>query len=378
MCIRDRLNKILIGKYSEFLKSIDVEINGNRPWDLTVHNPDVFKSILFNGSLGFGESYMKGWFDCERLDLFFEKVLKQGVSTEIQSVPLFLGRVKSKFRNLQSISRAFQVAEQHYDIGNDLFSLMLDKTMMYTCGYWTKDVNTLEESQLAKLDLVAKKLDLKPGMKVLDIGCGWGGAAKHFANNYGVNVVGITVSKEQIAYAKENSGNMDVDFRLMDYRDLNETFDAIYSIGMFEAVGYKNYREFFEIVRGCLKDDGAFLLHTIGGNESTTTTDPWVEKYIFPNGMMPSAEQITKASEGIFIFDDWHNIGPHYDKTLMCWYENFVNNYEKLKTKYDNEFYRMWTFWLLSSAANFRSRTLQLWQVLFSLEGSERPIQTYR
>jgi cyclopropane-fatty-acyl-phospholipid synthase len=372
------LNKILIDKYSEFLESIDVEINGNRPWDLTVHNPDVFKSILFNGSLGFGESYMKGWFDCERLDLFFEKVLKQGVSTEIQSVPLFLGRVKSKFRNLQSISRAFQVAEQHYDIGNDLFSLMLDKTMMYTCGYWTKDVNTLEESQLAKLDLVAKKLDLKPGMKVLDIGCGWGGAAKHFANNYGVNVVGITVSKEQIAYAKENSGNMDVDFRLMDYRDLNETFDAIYSIGMFEAVGYKNYREFFEIVRGCLKDDGAFLLHTIGGNESTTTTDPWVEKYIFPNGMMPSAEQITKASEGIFIFDDWHNIGPHYDKTLMCWYENFVNNYEKLKTKYDNEFYRMWTFWLLSSAANFRSRTLQLWQVLFSLEGSERPIQTYR
>tara|TARA_B100000953_G_scaffold245958_1_gene207929 strand:- start:2713 stop:3846 length:1134 start_codon:yes stop_codon:yes gene_type:complete len=372
------LNKILLDKYSEFLESIDVEINGNRPWDITVHNPDLYKSILFNGSLGFGESYMKGWFDCERLDLFFEKILKQGVSTEIQSIPLFLGRVKSKFRNLQSISRAFQVAEQHYDIGNDLFSLMLDKTMMYTCGFWTKDVKTLEESQLAKLDLVAKKLDLKPGMKVLDIGCGWGGAAKHFANNYGVSVVGITVSKEQIVYAKENSDNMDVDFRLMDYRDLNETFDAIYSIGMFEAVGYKNYKEFFEIVRGCLKDDGAFLLHTIGANESTTTTDPWVEKYIFPNGMMPSAEQITKASEGIFIFDDWHNIGPHYDKTLMCWYENFVNNYDKLKSKYDEEFYRMWTFWLLSSAANFRSRTLQLWQVLFSLEGSERPIQTYR
>jgi cyclopropane-fatty-acyl-phospholipid synthase len=372
------LNKILLNKYSEFLESIDVEINGNRPWDITVHNPDLYKSILYNGSLGFGESYMKGWFDCERLDLFFEKVLKQGVSTEIQSIPLFLGRVKSKFRNLQSISRAFQVAQQHYDIGNDLFSLMLDKTMMYTCGYWTKDVNTLEESQLAKLDLVAKKLDLKPGMKVLDIGCGWGGAAKHFANNYGVNVVGITVSKEQIAYAKENSDNMDVDFRLVDYRDLNEKFDAIYSIGMFEAVGYKNYREFFEIVRGCLKDDGAFLLHTIGGNESTTTTDPWVEKYIFPNGMIPSAEQITKASEGLFIFDDWHNIGPHYDKTLMCWYENFVTNYEKLKDKYDKEFYRMWTFWLLSSAANFRARTLQLWQVLFSLEGTERPIQTYR
>tara|TARA_Y100000780_G_scaffold33395_1_gene27229 strand:+ start:139 stop:1266 length:1128 start_codon:yes stop_codon:yes gene_type:complete len=372
------LNKIILDKYSELLEGVDIEINGSRPWDLQVHNQDLYKSIFFNGSLGFGESYMKGWFDCDRLDLFFEKILRSGIYNEIGGLPLFFGKMKSKLRNLQSISRAFQVAERHYDIGNDLFSLMLDKTMMYTCGYWTKDVSTLEESQLAKLDLVAKKLNLKAGMKILDIGCGWGGAAKHFANNYGVTVVGITISKEQIEYAKQNSDNMDVEFRLMDYRDLDEKFDAIYSIGMFEAVGYKNYEEFFEVVRSCLKEEGAFLLHTIGGNESTTTADPWVEKYIFPNGMMPSAEQIAKASEGIFIFDDWHNIGPHYDKTLMCWYDNFVNNYEKLKDKYDNEFYRMWTYWLLSSAANFRSRSLQLWQVLFSIEGSKRPIQTYR
>ena len=374
----DMLNKILLDKYSEFLATIDIEIDGSRPWDIKVYNPDLYKSIFFNGTLGLGESYMKGWFDCDRLDLFFEKILRSGIYNEIGGVPLFFGKMKSKLRNLQSISRAFQVAERHYDIGNDLFSLMLDKTMMYTCGYWTKDVSTLEESQLAKLDLVAKKLNLKAGMKILDIGCGWGGAAKHFANNYGVTVVGITISKEQIEYAKQNSDNMDVEFRLMDYRDLDEKFDAIYSIGMFEAVGYKNYEEFFEVVRSCLKEDGAFLLHTIGGNESTTTSDPWVEKYIFPNGMMPSAEQIAKASEGIFIFDDWHNIGPHYDKTLMCWYDNFVNNYEKLKDKYDNEFYRMWTYWLLSSAANFRSRSLQLWQVLFSIEGSKRTIQTYR
>ena len=372
------LNKIILDKYSELLEGVDIEINGSRPWDLQVHNQDLYKSIFFNGSLGFGESYMKGWFDCDRLDLFFEKILRSGIYNEIGGLPLFFGKMKSKLRNLQSISRAIQVAEHHYDIGNDLFSLMLDKTMMYTCGYWTKDVSTLEESQLAKLDLVAKKLNLKAGMKILDIGCGWGRAAKHFANNYGVTVVGITISKEQIEYAKQNSDNMDVEFRLMDYRDLDEKFDAIYSIGMFEAVGYKNYEEFFEVVRSCLKEEGAFLLHTIGGNESTTTADPWVEKYIFPNGMMPSAEQIAKASEGIFIFDDWHNIGPHYDKTLMCWYDNFVNNYEKLKDKYDNEFYRMWTYWLLSSAANFRSRSLQLWQVLFSIEGSKRQIQTYR
>ena len=372
------LNKIILDKYSELLEGVDIEINGSRPWDLQVHNQDLYKSIFFNGSLGFGESYMKGWFDCDRLDLFFEKILRSGIYNEIGGLPLFFGKMKSKLRNLQSISRAFQVAEHHYDIGNDLFSLMLDKTMMYTCGYWTKDVSTLEESQLAKLDLVAKKLNLKAGMKILDIGCGWGRAAKHFANNYGVTVVGISISKEQIEYAKQNSDNMDVEFRLMDYRNLDEKFDAIYSIGMFEAVGYKNYKDFFEVIRSCLKEEGAFLLHTIGGNETTTTADPWIAKYIFPNGMMPSAEQIAKASEGVFIFDDWHNIGPHYDKTLMCWYDNFVNNYEKLKAKYDNEFYRMWTYWLLSSAANFRSRSLQLWQVLFSIEGSKRPIKIYR
>ena len=177
------LNKILLDKYTEFLNSVDIEVNGDRPWDIRVHNPDLYKSVLFNGTLGFGESYMKGWFDCDRLDLFFERILRRGIANEVRGIPLFIGRVKSKIRNLQSISRAFQVGEHHYDIGNDLFSLMLDKTMMYTCGYWSEGVSTLEESQLAKLDLVAKKLNLKPGMKVLDIGCGWGGAAKHFANN---------------------------------------------------------------------------------------------------------------------------------------------------------------------------------------------------
>ena len=370
--------KFLENKYKDLLASVDIEIDGNRPWDIKIHNSELYKSILFNGSLGFGESYMKGWFDCDRLDIFFDKILSNGIYKEIGGVPRILGNIKSKIKNLQSVSRAFQVAERHYDIGNDLFSLMLDKTMTYTCGYWTKNVSTLEQSQIAKLDLVAKKLDLKAGMKVLDIGCGWGGAAKYFAKEYGVSVVGITISNEQLNYAKEDLKGLKVEFRLVDYRDLDEKFDSIYSIGMFEAVGYKNYREFFQVVRRCLKQGGAFLLHTIGGNESESVADPWVEKYIFPNGMMPSAEQIAEASEGIFIFDDWQNIGPHYDKTLMCWYENFVNNYEVLKDTYDKQFYRMWTYWLLTSAANFRSRSLQLWQVLFSLEGSKRPISSFR
>ena len=372
------LNKILLDKYSKFLSSVDIEINGDRLWDIQVHDSDLFKSILFNGSLGLGESYMKCWFDCQRLDIFFEKIFTDGLNEQIGGIPKILSTVKSKLRNLQSISRAFQVGEQHYDIGNDLFAVMLDKTMTYTCGYWSNDVQTLEQSQLAKLDLVAKKLDLRPGMKVLDIGCGWGGAAKHFSSHYGVKVLGITISKEQVNYAQEQCKGLNVEIRLVDYRDLNEEFDAIYSIGMFEAVGYKNYRNFFEVVRRCLKSDGAFLLHTIGSDISTTSTDPWVEKYIFPNGMMPSAKQITEACEGLFSIADWHNFGTDYDKTIMCWYENFTTNYKLIKEKYDERFYRMWTYWLLISAASFRTKANHLWQILYTAEGSGRKLIGYR
>ena len=371
------IERILQKKYQNFLALVDIEINGERPWDLQIHNSKLFTKVMLNGSLGFGEAYMNEWFDCERLDIFFDKILSSGIYKDIGGIPKVIGNIKSKFRNLQSVPRAFQVAEHHYDIGNDLFSIMLDKTMMYTCGYWSKEVKTLEQSQIAKLDLVGRKLDLKKGMKVLDIGCGWGGAAKYFAKNYGVSVVGITISEEQASYAKKQCEDSEVEIRLVDYRKINEKFDAIYSIGMFEAVGYKNYKTFFKTVNKCLNKDGSFLLHTIGSDISTTHTDPWVEKYIFPNGMMPSPKQITKACEGFFAIDDWHNLDKDYDKTIMCWYENFTKNYKLIKEKYDKRFYRMWTYWLLTSAASFRCRSNRLWQILFSNEGSRKNITTY-
>jgi len=371
------IERILQKKYQNFLALVDIEINGERPWDLQIHNSKLFTKVMLNGSLGFGEAYMNEWFDCERLDIFFDKILSSGIYKDIGGIPRVIGNIKSKFRNLQSVPRAFQVAEHHYDIGNDLFSIMLDKTMMYTCGYWSKEVKTLEQSQIAKLDLVGRKLDLKKGMKVLDIGCGWGGAAKYFAKNYGVSVVGITISEEQASYAKKQCEDSEVEIRLVDYRKINEKFDAIYSIGMFEAVGYKNYKTFFKTVNKCLNKDGSFLLHTIGSDISTTHTDPWVEKYIFPNGMMPSPKQITKACEGFFAIDDWHNLDKDYDKTIMCWYENFTKNYKLIKEKYDKRFYRMWTYWLLTSAASFRCRSNRLWQILFSNEGSRKNITTY-
>ncbi|MDH7528362.1 MAG: cyclopropane fatty acyl phospholipid synthase, partial [Ignavibacteria bacterium] len=245
---------------------------------------------------------------------------------------------------------------------------MLDKRMNYSCAYW-KDATNLDEAQENKLELICKKLYLKPGMRVLDIGCGWGAFAKYAAEKYGVEVVGITVSKEQLKLAKELCDGLPVEIRLQDYREVNEKFDRIVSIGMFEHVGYKNYREYFKIAAKNLKDDGIFLLHTIGSNISTKSTDAWTHKYIFPNGMLPSLAQISKTVENLFVIEDVHNFGADYDKTLMAWYNNFKNNWHKLKDKYGERFYRMWEYFLLSCAGAFRARKNQLWQIVLSKKG---------
>jgi cyclopropane-fatty-acyl-phospholipid synthase len=270
--------------------------------------------------------------------------------------------------NLQRRSRAFQIGERHYDIGHDLFSHMLDKRLIYSCGYW-KNASTLDEAQEAKLDLVCRKLHLTPGMRVLDIGCGWGGTAKFAAERYGVEVVGVTVSEEQANFAKELCRGSPVEIRLQDYRDVVGTFDRVLSLGMFEHVGPKNYLTFMSIARNSLADTGLFLLHTIGRNRSGSTTDPWLERYIFPNSMLPSARQICGAIEGSFVLEDWHNFGADYDKTLLNWCDKFDENWDALKRHYDQRFYRMWKYYLLSSAGAFRARKSQLWQLVLSPQG---------
>ena len=245
---------------------------------------------------------------------------------------------------------------------------MLDERMVYTCGYW-KDVNNLDDAQEKKLDLVCRKIGLKSGQRILDIGCGWGSFAKFAAERYGAQVVGITVSKEQVVLARERCKGLPVEIRLQDYRDLNEKFDHIISLGMFEHVGYKNYREYMTVARRCLVDGGLFLLHTIGGNISSTQTDAWIDKYIFPNSIIPSAKQITSAYEGLFVMEDWHNFGTYYDRTLMAWFENFDNAWPALASKYNERFYRMWKFYLLVCAGTFRSRHNHLWQIVLSPRG---------
>jgi len=270
--------------------------------------------------------------------------------------------------NLQSKSRSYEVGKKHYDIGNDVYKKMLDKRMVYSCGYWEKAKN-LDQAQEAKLDLICKKLNLKKGQRILDIGCGWGSFAKYAAEKYRVKVVGITISKEQVKLAKKLCKGLPIEIRLQEYRDLNEKFDHIVSIGMFEHVGYKNYKTYMKIVSRNLKPNGLFLLHTIGRNTSVTTLVPWVNKYIFQNSMLPSPKQITAAAEGLFVLEDWHNFRADYDKTLMQWYKNFTRNWNKIKNSYDDRFYRMWTYYLLSSAGLFRARKGQLWQIVFSKNG---------
>jgi cyclopropane-fatty-acyl-phospholipid synthase len=355
----------------DFLAPADVRIDGDREWDISVVNPEFFTRVLSGGSLALGESYMDGWWYCGSLDQFFYKILRAELENHISFTwGLAWSYIKSKLLNLQAPSRAYTVGEVHYDIGNDLYRNMLDKRMIYSCGYWEK-ANTLDKAQEAKLELICRKTGLRKGMRVLDIGCGWGGFVKYAAEKYGVEAVGITISQEQAKLASESCAGLPVEIRLQDYRELDERFDAVVSVGMFEHVGYKNYREYMSIVNKCLEPCGLFLLHTIGCNKSTCMNEPWLDKYIFPNGMTPSSRQITEAAEGLFVMEDWHNIGINYDKTLMAWHENFTENWDSIKGSYDQRFYRMWSYYLLMCAGSFRARKNQVWQVLFSKKGIE-------
>ncbi|MCE9879596.1 cyclopropane fatty acyl phospholipid synthase [Hafnia paralvei] len=363
---------------SEMLQSADIEVNGSRPFDIRVKNPHFFKRVLQEGSLGLGESYMDGWWECDRLDIFFQKVLRAGLENQLpHHIKDTLRVAAARLTNLQSKKRAWIVGKEHYDLGNDLFSLMLDPYMQYSCGYW-KDATTLKQAQEAKLKLICEKLQLKPGMTLLDIGCGWGGLAAYAAKHYGVSVEGVTISAEQQKLAQERCKDLDVKILLQDYRDLDSQYDRIVSVGMFEHVGPKNYQTYFKVVARNLKPDGLFLLHTIGANETNMNVDPWINKYIFPNGCLPSIKHIATTSEGKFVMEDWHNIGADYDRTLMAWYERFVQNWPKLEHNYSQRFFRMFSYYLNACAGAFRARDIQLWQVVFSPRGAEGGLRVAR
>ena len=355
-------------KAEALLALAHVHINGNAPIDLHVHDERLYNRVFARGSLGLGEAYMDGWWDADDLPGLCTRLLTAGLDLELKTLDTLLAHLKARFINLQRGERAFEIGKVHYDLGNDLFQAMLGRRMVYSCGYWATADN-LDDAQSAKLDLVCRKLQLKPGQRVLDIGCGWGEALKYAAEHYGIEGVGITVSQQQAEYARTLCAGLPVEIRLQDYRDIDEPFDAIYSIGMFEHVGGKNYRTYFEAVRRCLKDDGLSLLHSIGSNGAPAQTDPWIEKYIFPNSMIPAASQVTAALEDLFVVEDWHNFGADYDRTLTAWRANFEAAWPMLAANYDERFRRMWRYYLAVSAAVFRSRRDQLWQLTLSPHG---------
>jgi len=355
--------------FQSLMKYANVEIDGKKPWDIKVHNPKFYKRVLAQGSLGLGESYMDGWWDCEKLDQFFYKIFSAKIENKIRiNLPTIALLLKATILNTQNKVRAKKVGKQHYDLSTKLYESFLDPYNQYTCGYWKKAKN-LNEAQEAKLHLICKKLKLSPKDKVLDIGCGWGGFAKFASKNYGCHVTGITISDEQLKYAQKYCQGLPVKIIKLDYRDLKRKYDKILICGMIEHVGYKNYKTLMKVVHKSLKENGLFLLHTIGVNRSSVKGDPWFDKYIFPNGMIPSLKQLTASFEELFVLEDLHNFGTDYDKTLMAWFENFKKNWDKIKHNYDKKFFRMWKYYLLLMAGTFRARKNQLWQIVLSKNG---------
>jgi len=366
---------------TDLLKVADIEVGGSRPWDVRVNDDRLYDRVMTHGTLGFGEAYMDGWWEADAIDELVCRILKFDLKAHIKlDLSALAVMARSHLMNLQR-RRVFEVGERHYDIGNELYAAMLDPRMIYSCGYW-KDATTLAGAQENKLDLICRKAGLQPGMRILDIGSGWGGFLHFAAERYGIEGVGLTISREQAEYANAHRGNFPIETRLQDYLAMEGKFDRIISIGMFEHVGVKNYRAYMRKVHELLSPDGLFVLHSIGGSISQVHGDAWADKYIFPNGMLPSPRQLGKAVEGLFVMEDWHNFGAYYDPTLMAWLHNFEAAWPALHgthgDKYDERFHRMWRYYLASFAGAFRARVLQLWQVVLSPSGVPGGYQSIR
>jgi len=365
---------------AQLLHRAGIQVNGPAPWDMQVCDSATWRRMMAHGTLGFGESYMDGQWECERLDELVCRMLRADATRVVTArfLPRWLVQeLRHALVNLQSVSRAFRVAEQHYDLGNDLFAAMLDSRMVYSCAYWPRAAD-LEQAQEHKLELICRKLELRAGERLLDVGCGWGGLAEHAARHFGCEVVGVTVSREQAALARDRCSGLPVTIELTDWRALSGRWDKIVSVGMFEHVGPKNYSTYFRRMRELLSDQGLFLLHTIGSDRTERATNAWTERYIFPNGKLPSGVEIARAVEDHFLIEDWHNFGPDYDRTLMAWWARFERAWPQLRARYGERFYRMWKFYLLSSAGFFRSHQGQLWQVVLAPRERSRDYRSVR
>lgn len=358
---------------TETLAEIGITIGGDGPADIHVHDERTYQRVIRDRELGLGETYQEGWWSANQLDEFLARAQEADLRDLVKpSLALLRLVAASRLTNRQAQGRAKKNASAHYDIGNDLFERMLDKRMIYTCGYW-RDADDLDTAQEAKLDLICRKLKLEQGMRVLDIGCGWGGFAQFAAQRYDVHVTGISPAIEQVTLAREHTAGLPVHIEQADYREMAGEFDRITSIGMMEHVGPRNLGTFFDRCDALLAPDGMMLHHTIGSNEWKTHTDPWFDKYIFPGGVLPSLGQIARATEKVWSIEDVHNFGPDYDRTLMAWHANISERWHEIP-HYDEHFRRTWEYYLLGSAAGFRVRALQLFQVVFTKAKRRLPV----
>jgi cyclopropane-fatty-acyl-phospholipid synthase len=366
------------------VEAADVRFNGDRPWDLRVHNPQFYGALLQQGSLALGNGYVRGDWDCEQLDELICRLLRSDANRPLtlRARVAELARIlRDQLGNPQALRRAFVVGRRHYDIDPRVYAAMLDPQMVYSCGYW-RHATCLVEAQDHKLRLICEKLELRPGMRLLDVGCGWGSLAAYACRHYGVEVVGITVSAQQASWIGEHLADLPIRVELCDYRQLPARdpglFDRIASVGMFEHVGRRNDHTFFRTLKRLLHPHGLALLHTIGSACTTPRTDPWIDRYIFPGGRLPSARQLTDGLEGHFLIEDWENFGRDYDRTLLAWWQNFENAWPRLECDSSPEFFRFWRYYLLSCAGFFRSRQGQLWQVVLSRPERLATYQSWR
>jgi len=368
-------------KLQSLLQPAGIIINGPSPWDLQVHHEQFYSRVIAQGSMGLGEAYMEGLYDIVAPEEFFYRILRSGIGEHTKPADMIITYLRSIFINEQNKLSSRKVAEQHYNLSPELYMSFLDPYNQYTCCYFPDGNETLDEAAIKKLHLICRKLQLKATDRVLDIGCGWGGFAKFAAEHYGCHVTGISIAEEQIAYARNFTQGLPVTFMNCDYRDIQGCYDKVLVCGMIEHVGYKNYHTLMNIINRCMADNGLFLLQTIGRNDTATSGDKWIRKYIFPNSQLPSIQQLGAAVEGSFIMEDWQNMGIHYYHTLMAWHRNFIKNQPQLRRdrpEYDERFYRMWEYYLLSCAGAFKARSIQLWQIVYSKNGVENGYKPLR
>jgi len=345
-----------------------VTVNGPNPWDIRVLDNRLFRRVVGTRELGFGDSYVEGWWECDRIDELVTRILRTGIKRILPpGISGLTLAARSVITNTQGSERAGDNATAHYGQHDALLRLILGEPLVYSCADW-RDATDLADAQHAKIDRLASKLQLRPGMRVLDIGCGWGATADYLSTRHGVIVVGITPVAAQATHAARHHRHSDVSFVTTDFSNFTspKPFDRIYSVGMVEHVGPKNLKPFFRHCQDLLVDDGIMFHQTIGRRTPRASTDAWIDRRIFPGGAIPSVQQLSRAWSAGWVLEDFENLGPDYDRTLMAWLGLLEGKKDQVLDQFGEEMYRTFRFYFQYCAGAFRARELQLWQLVLT------------